>query len=272
MPTIQDLLENRGYVITDGAMGTVLFAAGLEQGDPPELWNIKHPERVAAVHQAYLEAGSQVILTNTFGGSRLRLALHNAEQQVQAANKSAAEILRVVADQSGKDIIVAGDIGPTGEVLAPYGEMAFQDAKDAFNEQAAALIAGGVDVIWIETMSDLEEVRAAVEGTREVSRDIPIVTTMTFDTHGRTMMGVTPEQAFETLSGFVLLPWVETAATDLRRSSRLSPRCVPSTRVPFWSPRLMLVFLNSCRVRPSTAPALKRWLIMLSSPTRPARA
>ncbi len=202
MPTIQDLLENRGYVITDGAMGTVLFAAGLEQGDPPELWNIKHPERVAAVHQAYLEAGSQVILTNTFGGSRLRLALHNAEQQVQAANKSAAEILRVVADQSGKDIIVAGDIGPTGEVLAPYGEMAFQDAKDAFNEQAAALIAGGVDVIWIETMSDLEEVRAAVEGTREVSGDIPIVTTMTFDTHGRTMMGVTPEQAFETLSGY----------------------------------------------------------------------
>jgi methionine synthase I (cobalamin-dependent) len=202
MPTIQDLLENRDFVITDGAMGTVLFAAGLEQGDPPELWNIKHPERVAAVHQAYLEAGSQVILTNTFGGSRLRLALHNAEQQVQAANKSAAEILRKVADQSGKDIIVAGDIGPTGEVLTPYGELPFQDAKDAFKEQAAALIAGGVDVIWIETMSDLEEVRAAVEGTREVSGDIPIVTTMTFDTHGRTMMGVTPEQAFETLSAY----------------------------------------------------------------------
>jgi 5-methyltetrahydrofolate--homocysteine methyltransferase len=202
MLTIQELLKNRHYVITDGAMGTVLFAAGLEQGDPPELWNLKHPERVAEVHQAYLQAGSQILLTNTFGGSRLRLALHNAESEVSAANLAAAEILRKVADQSDKDIIVAGDIGPTGEVLTPYGELAFQDAKEAFREQASALIAGGVDLIWIETMSDLEEVRAAVEGTREVSKEIPMVTTMTFDTHGRTMMGVTPEQAFETLSGF----------------------------------------------------------------------
>jgi 5-methyltetrahydrofolate--homocysteine methyltransferase len=202
MPTIQGLFEKRDYAITDGAMGTVLFTAGLEQGDPPELWNLKHPERVAEVHQAYMEAGAQIILTNTFGGNRLRLALHDAESQVPAANKAAAEILRQVADQSEREILVAGDIGPTGEVLAPYGELAFQDAKDAFQEQAAALISGGVDLVWIETMSDLEEVRAAVEGTREVSRNIPIVTTMTFDTHGRTMMGVTPEQAFETLSGF----------------------------------------------------------------------
>lgn len=202
MPIIQDLVDKNGYVVTDGAMGTVLFAAGLEQGDPPELWNLKYPDRVADVHQAYLQAGSQILLTNTFGGTRLRLALHNAQSQVAQANHAAAEILRKVVKQSGKDVIVAGDIGPTGEVLAPYGELAFQDAKDAFKEQAAALISGGVDLIWIETMSDLEEVRAAVEGTREVSMNIPIVTTMTFDTHGRTMMGVTPEQAFETLTSF----------------------------------------------------------------------
>ncbi|MGB5843186.1 MAG: betaine--homocysteine S-methyltransferase [Anaerolineales bacterium] len=202
MPTIQDLVDKNGYVITDGAMGTVLFAAGLEQGDPPELWNLKYPDRVADVHQAYLQAGSQIVLTNTFGGTRLRLAFHNAQSQVAQANHAAAEILRKVVKQSGKDVIVAGDIGPTGEVLAPYGELAFQDAKDAFKEQASALISGGVDLIWIETMSDLEEVRAAVEGTREVSTNIPIVTTMTFDTHGRTMMGVTPEQAFETLTSF----------------------------------------------------------------------
>ncbi|MGB7096253.1 MAG: betaine--homocysteine S-methyltransferase [Anaerolineales bacterium] len=202
MPTIQDLVDKNGYVITDGAMGTVLFAAGLEQGDPPELWNLKYPDRVADVHQAYLQAGSQIVLTNTFGGTRLRLAFHNAQSQVAQANHAAAEILRKVVEQSGKDVIVAGDIGPTGEVLAPYGELAFQDAKDAFKEQASALISGGVDLIWIETMSDLEEVRAAVEGTREVSMNIPIVTTMTFDTHGRTMMGVTPEQAFETLTSF----------------------------------------------------------------------
>jgi methionine synthase I (cobalamin-dependent) len=200
MTTLQGLLDRGGYIITDGAMGTVLFASGLEHGDPPELWNINYPERVVAVHQEYIKAGSQVLLTNTFGGSRYRLSLHNAQDQVVEANQAAAKILRQVADESDVEIIVAGDIGPSGEVLAPYGELAFQDAKDGFTEQAAALIAGDVDLIWIETMSDLEEVRAAVEGTREVSQDIPIVTTMTFDTHGRTMMGVTPEQAFETLS------------------------------------------------------------------------
>lgn len=202
MTTIQSLLDEIGYIVTDGAMGTVLFAAGLDQGDPPELWNINHPERVAAVHQEYIQAGAQVLLTNTFGGSRYRLELHNAHDQVEQANHAAAVILRKVVAESGKDLLVAGDIGPSGQVLAPYGELSFQDAKDSFTEQASALIGGGVDLIWIETMSDLEEVRAAVEGTRQVSKDIPIVTTMTFDTHGRTMMGVTPEQAFETLSSF----------------------------------------------------------------------
>jgi methionine synthase I (cobalamin-dependent) len=202
MTTIQDLLDRGGYIITDGAMGTVLFAAGLEHGDPPELWNINHPERIAEVHRTYIAAGSQVLLTNTFGGNRYRLSLHNAQDKVAGANRAAAKILRQVTDESDAELIVAGDIGPSGEVLAPYGELAFQDAKDGFAEQAAALIEGDVDLIWIETMSDLEEVRAAVEGAREVSPDIPIVTTMTFDTHGRTMMGVTPEQAYETLSSF----------------------------------------------------------------------
>jgi 5-methyltetrahydrofolate--homocysteine methyltransferase len=200
MATLQSIINQGGYVVTDGAMGTVLFASGLDHGDPPELWNIKFSDRVAAVHNAYIEAGAQVLLTNTFGGSRHRLALHNAQDQVKEANHAAAIILREVVDQSGMDLIVAGDIGPSGEVLEPYGELPFQDAKKAFSEQAAALISGGVDLIWIETMSDLEEVRAAVEGTRAISDDIPIVTTMTFDTHGRTMMGVTPEHAFETLS------------------------------------------------------------------------
>lgn len=200
MNTIQSLLADQGYIVTDGAMGTVLFAAGLEQGDSPELWNLNHPDRVAAVHLAYLEAGAQVLLTNTFGGNRYRLALHNAQDQTEQVNQAAAKILREVAAKNGKNILVAGDIGPSGQVLAPYGELSFEDAKDGFTAQAAALISGGVDLIWIETMSDLEEVRAAVEGTRQVSEHIPIVTTMTFDTHGRTMMGVTPEQAIQSLS------------------------------------------------------------------------
>lgn len=202
MTTIQNLIQDKGYLVTDGAMGTVLFAAGLEQGDPPELWNLHHPERVAGVHQAYLEAGAQILLTNTFGGSRHRLALHNVQDQADQANFAAAEICKQVVGQNNGKVIVAGDIGPTGQVLMPYGELPYEEAVDGFEEQVAALLRSGVDVIWIETMSDLEEVRAAVEGTRRVSKDIPIVTTMTFDTRGFTMMGVSPEKAVETLAEY----------------------------------------------------------------------
>ena len=200
MTTIQSILEKSGYVITDGAMGTVLFSSGLDQGDPPELWNVDHPDRVAAVHQAYYDAGAQVMLTNTFGGNRYRLMLHNAQDRVAEVNQAAAEILREVVSKNDNQAVVAGDIGPSGQVLTPYGELSFQEAKEGFAQQAEALISAGVDVIWIETMSDLEEVRAAIEGARQVSADIPVVTTMTFDTHGHTMMGVSPEQALETLT------------------------------------------------------------------------
>ncbi len=200
MTTIQSILEKSGYVITDGAMGTVLFSSGLDQGDPPELWNVDYPDRVAAVHQAYYDAGAQVMLTNTFGGNRYRLMLHNAQDRVTEVNQAAAAILREVVSKNDNQAVVAGDIGPSGQVLTPYGELSFQEAKEGFAQQAEALISAGVDVIWIETMSDLEEVRAAIEGARQVSADIPVVTTMTFDTHGHTMMGVSPEQALETLT------------------------------------------------------------------------
>ena len=203
MNPIQSLLSESKYILADGGMGTMLFASGLEHGDPPEKWNLEHPERVAAVHRAYLEAGAQLVLTNTFGGNRLRLSLHGGlETQVEELNQAAAKILRAEVDTHSGNALVVGDIGPTGQVLLPYGELAFEDAVEAFREQAAALISGKVDLIWTETMADLEEVRAAVEGIRQVSADIPIITTMTFDTYGRTMMGVTPEQALETLKSF----------------------------------------------------------------------
>jgi 5-methyltetrahydrofolate--homocysteine methyltransferase len=190
------------YVLADGAMGTRLFASGLEHGEPPEGWTIDHPDKVSAIHRAYLEAGSQILLTNTFGGNRLRLALHGLEGRVSELNRAAAKLLRQAIEESDKEALAAGDIGPSGGVLLPYGEMEYESALAAFAEQAAALVEGGVDIIWIETMADLEEVRAAVEGVRQVSLDIPIITTMTFDTHGRTMMGVTPEHAADSLLGF----------------------------------------------------------------------
>jgi 5-methyltetrahydrofolate--homocysteine methyltransferase len=183
-------------------MGTMLFASGLGSGGAPELWNVEQPEKVAAVHRAYIDAGSRLILTNTFGGTRLRLALHGQEGRVAELNRAAVKILRQVVEESGLEVLVGGDIGPSGGVLLPYGTMTYEEAVEAFAEQAAILVEEGVDLICIETMADLEEVRAAVEGVRKASAGIPIITTMTFDTHGRTMMGVTPEKAAVTLASF----------------------------------------------------------------------
>jgi 5-methyltetrahydrofolate--homocysteine methyltransferase len=195
MIDLKAFLSEHPYLLADGAMGTMLFANGLEHGDAPEGWTVEHPDRVAAVHRAYLESGAQILMTNTFGANRLRLALHNKQDQVGELNRAAARLLRGEIEASGKWALAAGDIGPSGGVLLPYGEMEYDEAVFAFAEQAAALLEGGVDLIWIETMADLEEVRAAVEGVRQASVDIPIITTMTFDTRGRTMMGVTPESA-----------------------------------------------------------------------------
>lgn len=196
------LLGTGGTVLADGAMGTMLFANGLEFGDPPEVWNLEHPDVIRRVHRGYLDAGSSILLTNTFGGNRFRLALHGLEGRVAEFNRTAAILLRSEVDAAGSTAIVAGDIGPSGSIMAPLGTLEFDEAVDGFAEQAAGLAAGGVDVLWIETMSALEEVHAALEGARRGAPGLPIIATMTFDTRGRTMMGVTPEQAAEALLGW----------------------------------------------------------------------
>ena len=189
------LLGSGQTVLADGAMGTMLFASGLQFGDPPELWNVSQPDVVRRIHRGYLEAGSRIVLTNTFGGNRLRLTLHGNERLVRELNQMAAILLRAEVDAAGGNALVAGDIGPTGSIMVPIGPLEFDEAVDVFAEQAAALVAGGVDLIWIETMSDLEEIHAAIEGVRRVAPEIPLITTMTFDTRGHTMMGVSPERA-----------------------------------------------------------------------------
>jgi 5-methyltetrahydrofolate--homocysteine methyltransferase len=195
----QTLLERPGVILADGAMGTMLFESGLQFGDPPERWNVEYPDRVRGIHRGYLEVGSRLILTNTFGGNRFRLGLHSLENRVPELNMAGALVARAEVEASGQEAVVAGDIGPSGSILAPLGETSFEEAAEAFHEQARALLKGGVDVVWIETMSDLEEMRAAVEGVRQASADVPILTTMTFDTRGHTMMGVSPEQAIASL-------------------------------------------------------------------------
>jgi methionine synthase I (cobalamin-dependent) len=194
MSKLHDLLNAQPVILADGAMGTMLFAAGLESGASPELWNVNFPERVEAVHRAYVEAGSQLILTNTFGGTRFRLAMHGLESRVRELNLAAAQIARRAAEGAPRTVLVGGDIGPTGQLLEPLGTLAFEDAVQGFAEQAAALRDGGVDYFQVETMSDLREVEAAIQGIRSVS-DLPVVATLSFDTNRRTMMGIRPADA-----------------------------------------------------------------------------
>lgn len=190
---LRELLAQRDHLVADGAMGTNLFAAGLLTGDSPELWNVERPRVVAAVHRGMVEAGADIILTNTFGANRYRLALHGAEGRVAELNRAGVRIARAVADAAGRPVVVAGSMGPTGEIYRPAGPLEVAAGRAAYAEQARDLAAGGADVLWIETISGSEELEAAVAGAAETG--LPIVATMSFDTHGRTMMGLAPGDA-----------------------------------------------------------------------------
>ncbi|UCC87464.1 MAG: homocysteine S-methyltransferase family protein [Anaerolineales bacterium] len=191
MTKFKDRLSQGGILIADGATGTTLQKAGLPTGTAPERWNLENPDAIRALHRGYVEAGADLILTNTFGGSRPRLRIEELGDQVHEVNLAAARLAREVA---GEEVLVLGDIGPTGQLLEPLGILTYDEAVTAFAEQAAALAEGGVDAILIETMSDLKEAKAAIEGTRQAT-GLPILVTMSFDTHGHTMMGVKPAQA-----------------------------------------------------------------------------
>jgi len=196
MASWQDLVGNGATVVADGAMGTMLMQNGLEFGDPPEVWNLEHPEIIRRVQRGYLDAGSQIILTNTFGGNRLRLELHGREDRVDQLNRTAAVLARVEADAADHPAIVAGDIGPSGQIMAAIGGTLTPElAREVFAEQARGLAAAGVDVMWVETMSDLSEAVAAIQGAMDAAPDTPVIATMSFDTRGHTMMGVSPEKA-----------------------------------------------------------------------------
>ncbi|MCR9135441.1 MAG: betaine--homocysteine S-methyltransferase [Alphaproteobacteria bacterium] len=187
---LSQLIAEKGVLLADGATGTNLFAMGLEAGEAPELWNTDAPEKIVKLHQDFVDAGSDIILTNSFGGTRHRLKLHHAQDRVFELNKKAAEIARNVADQCDRKIIVAGSVGPTGELLVPLGALTYEDAVTAFAEQIDGLKAGGADIAWIETMSAPDEIRAAAQAA--VNCGMPYVYTGSFDTAGKTMMGLHP--------------------------------------------------------------------------------
>jgi 5-methyltetrahydrofolate--homocysteine methyltransferase len=192
MDRLTALLAQRPWLLADGATGSNLFERGLQSGDAPELWNTEHPDRVAHLQRAFVEAGADIILTNSFGGTRHRLKLHKAEHRVAELNQTAARIARAEADRAGREVLVGGSMGPTGEILAPLGPLSQSAAQEAFAEQAVALAEGGADILWIETMSSIEETEAAVAGARTTG--LPVLATLSFDTNGRTMMGITPAE------------------------------------------------------------------------------
>ena len=186
---LSKLLETRDWLMADGATGTNLFNMGLMSGDAPEMWNIEETAKITTLYNGAADAGSDIFLTNSFGGNASRLKLHGAEGRVKELNEAAAAIGREVADASGRTIVVAGSVGPTGEIMAPMGSLTHEIAVEMFHEQAEGLKAGGADVLWVETISAAEEYAAAAEAF--ALADMPWCGTMSFDTAGRTMMGLT---------------------------------------------------------------------------------
>ncbi|MDX1780238.1 MAG: betaine--homocysteine S-methyltransferase [Thalassovita sp.] len=186
------LLETRDWLMADGATGTNLFNMGLESGDAPEFWNVDHPDRIKKLHQYAVDAGSDIFLTNSFGGNAARLKLHGAENRARELSRISAELGREIADKAGRTVVVAGSVGPTGEIFAPMGPLTHEAAVEIFHEQAEGLKEGGADILWLETISAPEEYNAAAEAFALAG--MPWCGAMSFDTAGRTMMGVTSAQ------------------------------------------------------------------------------
>lgn len=201
---LDDLFAGRDWLLADGATGTNLFDLGLTSGDAPELWNEAHPDRIRRLHQNFVDAGADIILTNSFGGTRRRLALHKLEERTEEINKLAAQNARAVADAADRRVIVAGSVGPTGDLFDPLGAMTPDWAEEVFEEQIRGLKAGGADVIWIETMSALEEMHAAARAAAKLG--MPYTVTASFDTAGNTMMGVKPESMIRDLTALAPRP------------------------------------------------------------------
>ncbi|MFM1967037.1 MAG: hypothetical protein RL134_2762 [Actinomycetota bacterium] len=198
MSALLDALDN-GPLLGDGAMGTMLQDLGNNEGGAPELWNVEHADVVEGVLEGYAASGSRLLTTNTFGGTRARLQMHSLEDRVEELNQAAAELARRVADRH-PGTFVLGDIGPSGELMEPMGELTVDSAAEIFGEQIRGLVAGGVDGILIETMSDLTEVEAAVTAARKEAPGLPVFATLSFDTNLRTMMGVSPAMAVQAIS------------------------------------------------------------------------
>lgn len=204
MSKFEDLLAKKGALLADGATGTNLFDMGLVSGDAPELWNTDEPEKITALYKLFVDAGSDIILTNTFGCNRHRLKLHDAVDRVKELNIAAVDLAKEVVSASGREVLIGGSIGPTGELFQPLGALSYEEGVEAFKEQMEGLVEAGADILWVETMSAVEEMKAAAEAAQDF--DLPLVITASFDTAGKTMMGLSPKGLGDLQSQFACTP------------------------------------------------------------------
>ncbi|WP_305987148.1 betaine--homocysteine S-methyltransferase [Roseibium sp. MMSF_3544] len=204
MSKLEELLARKGALLADGATGTNLFEMGLLSGDAPELWNTDEPDKIRALHQSFVDAGADILLTNTFGCNRHRLKLHNAEARVKELNIAGVKLAAEITATVEQEVLIAGSIGPTGELFQPLGALSYEDGVAAFREQIEGLVEGGADLLWAETMSAVEEMKAVAEAAQEF--DLPLVITASFDTAGKTMMGVPPKGLGDLQSEFAATP------------------------------------------------------------------
>jgi 5-methyltetrahydrofolate--homocysteine methyltransferase len=197
---ILEKLEQNRILISGGGLGTSLQALGLTPGECPELWNVTRAEEVRSVHRGFVEAGSDIILTNTFGGSGIKLAKSGLQDRVAELNSAGA---RNALEEAGEDVIVAGSIGPTGEFLEPLGTLSLERMQEAFYEQIIAILEAGVRAICVETMADADEAACAVRAAKQIDPDVDVIATFTFKQGPdgfRTIMGIDPKLAVEKIA------------------------------------------------------------------------
>ncbi|MGD9496092.1 MAG: homocysteine S-methyltransferase family protein [Armatimonadota bacterium] len=228
------LLAEEKVVIADGAWGTQLAERGLQPGECPESWVLQQPDAVREVAAAYVAAGAQIVLTDTFGGSRLKLAKVGLGDRVEEINRVAAELSK---DAAGEGALVFASVGPTGEFMAPLGLVREEEMVEIFAEQIRALVAGGADGILLETMTDLGEVKAGIRAAKENS-DGPVVASMTFDRGAKgyaTMMGVRPEQAAQELQAAGADIVGSNCGHGIENMVEVIALMAPGTDLPLWA-------------------------------------
>jgi 5-methyltetrahydrofolate--homocysteine methyltransferase len=234
MSSFEELLAAKKVLVSDGAWGTMLAARGLPPGTAPEAWNLERPEEVRAVAAAYVSAGSDVILTNSFGGSAPKLEKAGLPGKVEEVNRRAAEIS---AEAGGGKALVFASMGPTGEFLQPLGDLSEQEALAIFSAQARALAAGGADGIVLETFTDLAEARCALRAAKEAT-GLPVVASMTFDRGAAgyaTMMGVTPARAAEELTAAGADAVGSNCGAGIENMTEIVALIAPATSLPIWA-------------------------------------